>query len=202
MMRQPRVLYMHGLESGPQGRKARDLGKVFDVYAPDMHVSMSDFSKGNSIARNILRTSALRFYFLGTAGLVAAVVTGAISWAWTTLLVAVTVAGLLTATVAFRQALDLSLMGCIAIQQDAIKTFKPDMIVGSSWGGAVASMLLHQGALQGLPVLLLAPAGGKFMRYAGRTKQWLAAIAKPLPSDQRVWILHGDGDDIVSARLQ
>ena len=55
------------------------------------------------------------------------------------------------------EALAASLIACFQINVTAIDSFKPDIIVGSSFGGAVCQLLLQQGVWVG-PTLLLAPA--------------------------------------------
>lgn len=74
--------------------------------------------------------------------------------------------------------------GCVAQQQVALEEFRPDVIVGSSFGGAVAVALLQRGFWRG-PTLLLAQA-------ALRTD-----LACELPEDVRIWLVHGLRDEIV-----
>lgn len=74
--------------------------------------------------------------------------------------------------------------GCVAQQQIALEEFRPDVIVGSSFGGAVAVALLQRGLWHG-PTLLLAQAA-----LRGR-------LACKLPEDVRIWLVHGTRDDIV-----
>ena len=47
--------------------------------------------------------------------------------------------------------------GCVALQRAALDEFRPDVLIGSSFGGAVAVALLNQGDWSG-PTLLLAQA--------------------------------------------
>jgi alpha/beta superfamily hydrolase len=74
--------------------------------------------------------------------------------------------------------------GCVALHAATIASFKPDVLVGSSFGGAVAVVLLQRGVWRG-PTLLLAQAA----RHYG-----LAAV---LPEGVPVWLVHGRGDDVV-----
>lgn len=60
----------------------------------------------------------------------------------------------------------------------------PDVVVGSSFGGGLAHLLLHEGHWRG-PTVLLAPAGKKLFG--------LHALTAHAP----VAILHGRGDDVV-----
>ena len=51
----PRVMFIHGLEGHPEGSKVVKLrAQGFEVHAADMHMSLWQLGKRNSIARNIL----------------------------------------------------------------------------------------------------------------------------------------------------
>jgi len=73
---------------------------------------------------------------------------------------------------------------CVRLQADALTRFRPDVLVGSSFGGAVGLALLQRGLWSG-PTLLLAPA----VRYAG--------LEPRLPPDVPVWIVHATADVVV-----
>lgn len=75
-------------------------------------------------------------------------------------------------------------LSCVAVQEAELSTFKPDVLIGSSFGGAVAVELLHRGAWTG-PTLLLAQAA---FRIGTRTS---------LPEGHVVWIVHGTNDEVV-----
>ena len=51
-------------------------------------------------------------------------------------------------------------LGCVAQQTEAVHRFAPEVVVGSSFGGAVAVTLMTQGVWTG-PTLLLAQAALK-----------------------------------------
>jgi hypothetical protein len=74
--------------------------------------------------------------------------------------------------------------GCVAQQQHTLEEFRPDVIVASSFGGAVAVALLQRELWRG-PTLLLAQA-------ALRLEQ-----SCELPKDVVVWLVHGDRDEII-----
>lgn len=76
------------------------------------------------------------------------------------------------------------LEGCIAQQAAEIARFQPDVVVGSSYGGAVAVALLGRGLWRG-PTLLLAPAAEKL------------GIANVLPEGVAVMVAHGTRDEII-----
>jgi alpha/beta superfamily hydrolase len=75
--------------------------------------------------------------------------------------------------------------GCVRVQAATIASFKPDVLVGSSFGGAVAVALLQRGVWRG-PTLLLAQAAQHF------------DLAPQLPEDVHVWLVHGQRDDVVA----
>jgi len=73
---------------------------------------------------------------------------------------------------------------CVAVQSEALRSFAPDVLVGSSFGGAVAVTLLQRGLWRG-PTLLLAQAAVHY------------DPAARLPEGVRVWLVHGLGDTLV-----
>ena len=73
---------------------------------------------------------------------------------------------------------------CVALHAETVRRFEPDVLVGSSFGGAVALALLQREQWSG-PTLLLAQAG---LRQGLRAK---------IPPGARVWLVHARGDDVV-----
>jgi hypothetical protein len=73
---------------------------------------------------------------------------------------------------------------CVALHAEVIRSFTPDLLIGSSFGGAVAVELLRRGAWRGR-TLLLAQAALKRNPDAR------------LPEDVTVWIVHGTRDHLV-----
>ena len=73
---------------------------------------------------------------------------------------------------------------CVELQTRVLETFRPDVLVGSSFGGAVAVALLRRGVWRG-PTLLLAQAA---LRYDPGAR---------LPADATVWLVHGLGDELI-----
>lgn len=73
---------------------------------------------------------------------------------------------------------------CVAEQHAALERFRPDVLVGSSFGGGVVLQLLQEGVWTG-PTLLLAQAGVK-MR-----------LRPELPEGIPVWLVHGLRDEVV-----
>ena len=76
--------------------------------------------------------------------------------------------------------------GCVSLHADllAMEGGGPDVLVGSSFGGAVAVALLQRGHWAG-PTLLLAQAA------------LLYDLPAVLPAGVPVWLVHGSGDDVV-----
>ena len=59
-IRGARIFYCHGLESGPNGYKVRELrARGLDVIAPPMEMSLWDIRQRNSIPRSLMSPSAL-----------------------------------------------------------------------------------------------------------------------------------------------
>ena len=112
-----KVLFLHGLESGPRGHKARYLAEHFEALTPGMDTRDRE--------------------------------------------------------------------GCLQVQREAIASFAPDVIVGSSFGGALAVALLARGDWKG-PTLLLAQACVYFFPDLA------------LPAGVPVLLVHGTRDEIIS----
>ena len=75
--------------------------------------------------------------------------------------------------------------GSVAVQAEHVAEFAPDVLVGSSFGGAVALALLQHGVFGG-PTVLLAPAHRHF------------GVAEQIPNGIPAVIVHGFRDDVVS----
>ena len=74
--------------------------------------------------------------------------------------------------------------GCVGVQAARLEAFKPDVLVGSSFGGAVVVALLQRGLWRG-PTLLLAQAAERL------------GLEPALPEGVPIWIVHGLRDDLV-----
>lgn len=72
----------------------------------------------------------------------------------------------------------------LAAQAEVLSEFRPHVLVGSSFGGAVAVALLQRGLWQG-PTLLLAQAAQRM------------GLPARLPAGVPVWLVHATADDIV-----
>jgi alpha/beta superfamily hydrolase len=111
-----KVLFIHGLESSPQGNKARYLAQHFEAHTPAMDTG--DFQ------------------------------------------------------------------ACYEQQVKEVAAVEPDIVVGSSFGGARAVLMLGQGAWAG-PTLLLAQASARF------------DTSLVLPERVPVLLVHGTRDEVI-----
>ena len=85
-----------------------------------------------------------------------------------------------------------SLCACMDIQINAIKKFKPDIVVGSSWGGAVLVFLLLNGHWNG-PTMLISSAHRRVLHlmmglWTGKTV---------IPEIDSLLVIHGEKDETV-----
>lgn len=74
--------------------------------------------------------------------------------------------------------------GCVRLQADEVAAQEPDVLVGSSFGGAVVLAMLQRGTYAG-PTLLLAPAYRNF------------GVEGRIPEGVRVLIVHGTRDTVI-----
>ena len=82
-------------------------------------------------------------------------------------------------------AMDTSDFGaCVELQVETLRQFRPDVLVGSSFGGAVVVELLRRGNWKG-PTLLLAQAA---LRYNPQSR---------LPEGVPVMLVHGLRDEVI-----
>jgi pimeloyl-ACP methyl ester carboxylesterase len=171
------VLYVHGLESGPRGRKARTLERAgFAVVAGQMPCGRS------AVLRDPVVLALLACAVVGVVA--AAILRGASG-----LLVAV--AALFVLTVVARPLLIRRMFRRSVDVQLALLARHPiDVVVGSSFGGAVGLELLSRGAWKG-PTVLLCPAH-RLIADRG----WMVAPALP-PDAPQVVVVHGRRDETV-----
>lgn len=132
------LLYLHGLESGPAGRKARWLAERWELAVPQ----------------------------LDTRATVAAIEAVRPTW------------------VDGDPRILASLEAPLAQARAAIAEHQPEVLIGSSFGGALAVALLADGSWAG-PTLLLAPAA----------RPMLGDVR--LPAGATVVVLHGRHDDVI-----
>jgi predicted esterase len=73
---------------------------------------------------------------------------------------------------------------CVAVQSDALAVFRPNVLVGSSFGAAVAVALLQRGLWRGATLLLAQAA----LRRGARAD---------LPPGVPIWLVHGLRDELI-----
>ncbi len=190
-MNSPRILFIHGLESRANGTKTillREQG--FDVRAHDMDMGLFQIQRKNSLVRMALRSPEVQLV-LGAIGATLATIRSRRG----TIVASAVAAGWYAARkdIVVADALARSLAACVEIQMRAIDQEKPDIVVGSSWGGAVAVELIRHGHWNGRTVLL-APA---VRRVAEKTRRGDAVEIAQQLRGQRIIIFHDPSDDVV-----
>lgn len=170
------VLFVHGLESGPRGKKALELEAAgFTVVSGQMPCGQRAVLRDPvTIALAVLAVGAI--FYAATWGPVGFVI-GAISFFLSLRFVRPLLMRRL-----FRRS--------VAMQLALLASNQIDVVAGSSFGGAVALELLRSGAWKG-PTLLMCPA---HQFVAGRG--WTAVPS--LPADaSRIVVVHGTKDETV-----
>lgn len=190
-MTHPCVLFVHGLESRANGSKTillREQG--FDVRAHDMDMGVSQITRKNSVVRMALRLPEVQIVLGGlllTLGLTRSkkgvALATSLGSSWLTL----------RKDVVTGQALARSFAACVEIQKRAVQKENPDIVIGSSWGGAVVVELMRQGIWNG-PTILLAPAVHRVCTKTGHGDS--REIARQLRGN-RIVLFHDPTDEVV-----
>jgi hypothetical protein len=198
MARPIRVLFIHGLESHPNGSKTKLLREQgFEVVAPNMHMALWQWRRRNSAIRQVVRLLEPRLVLAGAVGLTAIGIKRSSPWMLAGTAGLTLGWGALRAKAIFAKALGKSFDDCVAIVRDTLRNEPIDVVVGSSWGGAVAVELLAAGAWAG-PTALLAPA---VHRVAVRSRRGdgseMSAKLRALDNIGPVIVFHDPTDDTV-----
>ncbi|KAL1503376.1 hypothetical protein AB1Y20_011427 [Prymnesium parvum] len=168
-----RVLYCHGLESGPHGYKVEAMRAWAEtVTCADQEMSLINPLKRHSIVRSL----AAVLFDEGPSGWLPA---------------------------AFQRSLEK----CAQLQREALSSCgRVDVLVGSSWGGAVALKLLADGSYAG-PSVLLCPAHRAPERWAGvfgadRLREEASALISSVANlhpevKARCVLVHGTADTTI-----
>jgi pimeloyl-ACP methyl ester carboxylesterase len=170
------VLFIHGLESGPRGKKAVALEAAgFTVVAGQMPCSR----------KAILRDPVVIALLLTAVGvLIAASMQGVLGFMIT--VIAYSVLQRFVQPLLMRRMFRRS----VAVQLALLSANQIDVVAGSSFGGAVALELLASGAWKG-PTVLMCPA---HRLVAGRA--WRPSPS--LPADAaHIVLVHGRDDETV-----
>lgn len=171
------VLFVHGLESGPRGRKALALEEAgFKVVSAKMPCGRRD------VLADPVVLAVLALAALGVAAFIAKLgLLGFVLGVMSVFILQRFVSPRLARRM-FRRS--------VAVQQRLLATERVDVVLGSSFGGAVVVELLRTGAWKG-PAVLLCPA---HRRVAARA--WTPSPS--LPADaSRVLVVHGRQDETV-----
>lgn len=156
-----RVLLLHGWSPGPNLPASLLQHGLFALYEiPASHLG------------TILKTPyAVLAVLLVTATTVLATKSATISSSMgineVVVLCVILLVGLGAAYICKLQAVAFVIDSEAALVRRAVQTFQPDIVVGYSWGGAIAVEALYQGIWQG-PTLLLNPAASLLFNHAGR----------------------------------
>lgn len=189
------LLFVHGLESHPNGSKVRLLrDQGFEVTAPDMEMALWRLNRRNSALRNLLRSAEVWIVAtLVAVGLGSAIVTPSVVQA----IVAVIATGVWWATrrrALLAHALARSFDTSVEIQRQALRVRRPAVVVGSSWGGAVVAELVRRGDWDG-PTVLLAPAIRSVGTWSGRDTGPTVAALRSAPLS--IVVFHDPADHTV-----
>jgi hypothetical protein len=84
----------------------------------------------------------------------------------------------------------------LQVARAAVQRFRPDLVVGSSWGGCLATLLVQQGDWHG-PVALLAPAGRRIAQALPARSKIREQLLAPLPQRTVGIVVHGNRDTVV-----
>ncbi len=180
-----RVLYLHGFEETPSSPKPVALAadRRIELHVPLLHIYMY---RRHSPLRYLIMQAVPLAALLGLASCAAL---GRNTQAACSALSLCLLGGLLFGKRLLAAAIGRSYDASYAIACDALRSFKPDVVVGFSWGGSLVCRMLAEGLWNG-PTLLLAP--GHTLIH---TRMRRAVGAVPLPACVKV--MHSNADQIV-----
>lgn len=175
------ILYVHGLESGPHGNKPRSLrDSGFDVVSHLMPCGQKQIARDPVViatALGSIATGAALTARFGLRGLALSAATFAASKD--------RVKRALTRRMVERS---------VQVQLRALAEHRIDVVMGSSFGGAIVLELLRRGAWKG-PTVLLCPAHERVCEREGRP--WVALEPLSERQRERCLIVHAREDEVV-----
>jgi len=174
-----KVLFVHGLESGPHGNKSRALAQAgYRVAAEEMPCGEKRMKRDPVVVAAAIAT--LGFGAAATAR-------------WGLRGLASSAAMIAAAREPAKRAITRRMFErSVAVQLRALREHRPDVVVGSSFGGAVTLELLRRRAWAG-PTVLLCPAHELVCEREGRA--WVSfAIEHP----ESVLLVHAREDEVVA----
>eukprot|EP01060_Flectonema_neradi_P011604 TRINITY_DN18655_c0_g1_i1.p1 TRINITY_DN18655_c0_g1~~TRINITY_DN18655_c0_g1_i1.p1 ORF type:complete len:229 (+),score=27.98 TRINITY_DN18655_c0_g1_i1:44-730(+) len=181
------ILYLHGFEETHSSPKPAFLKSQFGATFLDLGMYIT--KRNSPILYGLTSKSAIKI-------LLGAICGGLVGW-YLGVGYAATgfVASLLTLYYVRREFIAAGAKGSfektLAITKEAIKSTNPDLLVGFSWGGALATKLLFEGIHKG-NVLLLAPAHEKMSEVT-----MTPLLSYPASIQSKVTIIHCSDDGIV-----
>jgi len=203
-----RVLYLHGLESNPARYHEGDGNSKFErlvrtfsppdhaCCGPDLLTGRRALNRKHSIGRSFVSLREVQAAGAASFLSLSASLTGAVPLR---LGLPGALAPLVYVAVHRRRLLELSveasLEGSLGLALAAVRSFSPDVVVGMSWGGALAALCLQRAAYTG-PVLLLAPACEAIAGWLPPGCKLQEELRRPLPSRARGLVLHGTADTV------
>lgn len=152
-----KILYVHGMEGNNNGLKATALKKEFTVHSDNQHVTIFKPYLKNSPIRHLISSQIIPM--IASISAIYYGVKNNTQWYSKYLYSIVAMYGIslfIFRRKLIRNAIKTSFEKCISIQQKAILSFNPDLVIASSWGGAVTMELIKRGIYFG-PTILLAP---------------------------------------------
>ena len=195
-----RVLFLHGLESSIHGRKAKYLMERYEhCMCVDLQTSLWNPFRANCLAKYLIVGNIK----LQIGVVVMLVAISVFKFAGVSLLNGMLIVSLLMAPALFllwngwpemvSKATYSMMEFSLEKTEKAVRSFRPDVIVGSSFGGAVAVFALLSHFYTG-PTVLLCPAHAEVNRRMAF--HWKGSHV--LPDDARIVIAHGTKDKTVS----
>lgn len=207
-----RVLYLHGLESNPEryhqgdgNSKWERLVKAFPppdnaCCGPDLLTGRRALNRRHSIGRSFVSLREVRAAGASSFLCLSATLAGAVPLR---LGLPGALAPLAYLAVHRRRLLELSVAasmeGSLGLALAAVGSFQPDVVVGMSWGGALAALCLQRAAYTG-PLLLLAPACEAIAGWLPPGSKLQEELRRPLPARTRGLVVHGTADAITLLR--
>ncbi len=178
------VLFLHGLESGPNGGKARALAAAgFRVVAPALPSGRAHLWRDRALPVAALLVIAL------------AAAPWGLDLAWPLAALSGVLAGLAAGRLGYAWLIRRRHDACHAVAAAAAARLPPRaVVVGSSNGGGLAVRLLMEGLWTG-PTVLLCPAQTLVARRALRPTPKLRTL--PAAVTSQVLVVHGDADEVV-----
>ncbi len=174
------VLFIHGLESGPNGHKPKALAEAgFRVVSDQMPCGR----------RHVIRDPAVIAGFaVGVIGLAISTIRGGLRG-----LAKASLLGSAILPIAYTLTVRRAFSRSLEVQRNALANNTIDLVVGSSFGGAVALELLHSRLWTG-PTILLCPA---HQLVASRSKSPAPLGLSALGDVSNVLVVHGRSDQTV-----